>query len=103
VYVRPGQPAALTAKIFAYELGHAVDFTCMTTASRRAYLTARGATGTRWLAPNLSPEQRYGSGDLSDTFSVWATGSTAYYSSTVGPVPSAAALRGLSSYWACAL
>ena len=101
VYVRPGQPAALTAKIFAYELGHAVDFTCLTPSTRRSYLAARGAVHTHWFAPDLSPEQRYGSGDLADTFSAWATHSTPYYSSTVGPVPTPAALRALRAYWSC--
>ena len=103
LYIRDGQPVALTSKVIAYEIGHVIDFWCGTLQTRRTWLHDRHATArTHWWAPDTQPEWAYGSGDYADVFSLWATGSTLGYVSTVAPAPTTTQLEGLNKHFTCA-
>ena len=102
VYLRPGQTAALTAKIVAYEIGHVVDFWCNTLSTRRAWLHHRHAPAhAHWWAPDTRPEWAYGSGDFADVFSSWATGSDLGYVSTIASPPDPTQLTQLAHAFTC--
>lgn len=86
IYRTPGEPDALLRKVLAYEIAHAIDVTYLTDADHTAWLRARHAPPTEtWWAPNLAPENTYGSGDYADCLSAWATHSTAYWRSNLPP------------------
>lgn len=87
-----GEPKALQDKIFAYEVGHVIDVSCLSPFERRYWKHLRHLKG-QWYAPNYAPEQHYGAGDFADVWSEWATGSAAYFQ---GKRPSAHDLRVLA-------
>lgn len=91
LYEYPHEPPALVRKIAYYELGHVLDVDCLTNAQRRYWQHLRHLHGS-WYAPDLTPEQRYGSGDFADVYSRYMTG-PAYFQ---GHLRSARDLRSLA-------
>jgi hypothetical protein len=73
IYETPGEPKPLVRKVLAYETAHVLDVDCLTPGQRRYWQHLRHLRG-KWYAPDLAPEQRYGSGDFADVYSRWATG-----------------------------
>lgn len=65
--------ASLAKKVLAYETGHVLDVSCLSRRQRSDWQRWRHLHGT-WYAPDLAPENGYGSGDFADVYSAWATG-----------------------------
>lgn len=58
----------------AHEVGHMVDFECLTDADRSAILSARGRSTTAWFPVTSGDDRRWGVGDWAETFAETVTG-----------------------------
>lgn len=92
VFVRPGATSADLARIFAHELGHAVDVTKNSGDERRAWLAARGIENAAWWPGNGLADFSTGAGDFAEAFAVWQIGPDDYRGE-LGPPPTSEQLE----------
>lgn len=78
VFVRPGATSADLARIFAHELGHAVDVSKNTGDERRDWLAIRGVESAPWWPTNGAADFATGAGDFAEAFAVWQIGADDY-------------------------
>lgn len=88
VFVRPGATSSDLARIFAHELGHAVDVSKNDGDERRAWLAARGVETAAWWPGNGLADFSTGAGDFAEAFAVWQVGA-GDYRGELGPPPTA--------------
>lgn len=99
IYVRPDHSVDDVASILGHEIGHAVDYTHITTERRGQYLAARGLdAATPWNTCDLCPDYATGSGDFAEAFSAWLVGPDRWRGQ-LGPVPSRGELRALEPFF----
>lgn len=88
VFVRPGATSADLARIFAHELGHAVDVTKNDGDERREWLAIRGVESAPWWPVNGAADFSTGAGDFAEAFAVWQVGD-GDYRGELAPPPTA--------------
>lgn len=86
VFVRPGATSGDLARIFAHELGHAVDVTKNDGDERRSWLAIRDAESAPWWPGNGLADFATGAGDFAEAFAVWQVGD-GDYRGELGPPP----------------
>ena len=91
VFVRPGAQSSDLARIFAHELGHAVDVTMNTGEERQNWLDTRGVTDAQWWPGEGVADFATGAGDFAESFAVWQIGD-GDYRGELAPPPTAAQL-----------
>ena len=88
------ESAALLRHVMAHEMGHAYDAAHMTSASRAAYLAARGIpAGTPWFGCAYCTDFATPAGDFAETYSQWQRGSSDNRSRLAPPASAAALAR----------
>ena len=91
VYVSSRDSVRAVSYNLAHELGHAVDLTYSTRASRLAYRTIRGiAAATLWFGCGGCPDFATPSGDFAETFGLTVTDPAYDWRSQMGPRPTPA-------------
>ena len=75
VYARPQDDLDLLAYDIAHELGHAIDVTYNTTATRRQWMQLRGIqAGTAWFGCDRCSDYNTPAGDFAETFALMLCG-----------------------------
>ena len=92
VFVRPGATSADLARIFAHELGHAVDVSKNNGDERRAWLAIRGVETAPWWPNSGAADFATGAGDFAEAFAVWQVGDDDYRGE-LAPPPNAEQLE----------
>lgn len=92
VFVRPGATSADLARIFAHELGHAVDVSKNTGDERRAWLAIREVESAPWWPVDGAADFATGAGDFAEAFAVWQVGDSDYRGE-LAPPPTAEQLE----------
>jgi hypothetical protein len=91
VYVSSGDTARAVSYDLAHEIGHAVDLTYSTRASRLAYRSIRGIpAATLWFGCGDCPDFATPSGDFAESFGLIVTDPGFDWRSKMGPRPTAA-------------
>lgn len=99
VFVSPSQSTQGLRVTLAHELAHALDDKVGTTASRRAYLVARGVSpSTPWLPCAGCGDFGVGAGDFAEVFALFVAGPGDFRSRLAGE-PSSAALDRLAPFF----
>jgi hypothetical protein len=81
------QSDALLRHVVAHELGHAYDTTRMTTATRHAWMAARGIpAGTDWYGCSGCTDFATPAGDFAEVYAQWARGASSNRSEIAGDV-----------------
>jgi hypothetical protein len=89
VFVRPGDDADSLARVFAHELGHAVDVTLNSGDDRRDWLQQRGITDGTWWPGGGQADFASGAGDFAEAFAYWQLRDTDIRSEVAGTPTSA--------------
>lgn len=75
VFVRPGDDAASLARVFAHEIGHAIDVSYNRPQDRAAWLDIRGLdASTPWWPESRSADFHTGAGDFAESVAYWLLG-----------------------------
>ena len=91
VYVSSGDSARMVSYDLAHEIGHAVDLTYSTRASRLAFRSIRGIpAATLWFGCGDCPDFATPSGDFAESFGFIVTDPAFDWRSKMGPRPTAA-------------
>lgn len=99
VYVSDRHSAQGLRVTIAHELGHALDAAVGTTASRRAYLVARGlSASTPWLPCRGCSDFASGAGDFAEVFALQVAGRGDFRSQLAGE-PTPAELQRLAPFF----
>lgn len=87
VFVKDGDDVARVARVFAHELGHAVDVTLNTPAERRAWLAERGVdANTPWWPGSGRADFQTGAGDFAEVFAASQVGEDDFKSTVKGTI-----------------
>jgi hypothetical protein len=82
------QSDELLRHVMAHELGHAYDTARMTTATRKAWLSARSIpSGTNWYGCSGCSDFATPAGDFAEVYAQWARGASTNRSRLAGDVP----------------
>lgn len=84
IFVRPGDDVDSLARVFAHELGHAVDVTLNSTEDRRAWLEQRDIGGDTWWPQAGQADFSSGAGDFAEAFAYWQLRDTPIRSELAG-------------------
>ena len=88
VYVRANETARSISYNLAHEIGHAVDLTASTRASRHAYRNIRGIpAATPWFGCRDCPDFATPAGDFAEAFALIVTDPAFDWRSRMGPRP----------------
>ncbi len=71
IFVRPGDDADSLARVFAHELGHAVDVTLNSGNDRRSWLEQREVADEPWWPQAGRADFTSGAGDFAEAFAYW--------------------------------
>lgn len=84
IFVRPGDDVDSLARVFAHELGHAVDVTLNSGDDRRAWLEQREVADEAWWPQPGRADFRSGAGDFAEAFAYWQLRDTVVRSEIAG-------------------
>jgi hypothetical protein len=99
IYVRPGDDARMLASDIAHELGHAIDLTYNTSATRDEWKKARGIEASEpWFGCNKCSDYKTPAGDFAETFSFLLMGPP-YFNSRIAPRPTPAQIPLLAAFF----
>ena len=87
IYARPSDDSRKVAYDIAHELGHAIDMTFSTAATRRTWMTLRGIDPqTPWFGCNRCSDFNTPAGDFAETFAFLLLGSGSF-AGRIAPPP----------------
>jgi hypothetical protein len=99
VYARPSDDSRRVAYDIAHELGHAIDLTFNTDATRRKWMTLRGINPqTEWFGCDRCTDFGTPAGDFAETFAFLLLGPGNYYS-RMAPPPTAEQIPALKPFF----
>ena len=98
IYARPSDDSRMVAYDIAHELGHAVDLTLNTAASRRKWMTLRGINPeTPWFGCDRCSDYNTPAGDFAETFAFLLLG-PGHFSGRIAPPPRLEQLPALRAF-----
>jgi hypothetical protein len=99
IYARPQDNARLLAFDIAHELGHAIDMTRNTGATRRKWMKARGIDPSiPWFGCSGCSDFNTPAGDFAESFALFLLG-PGHFSGRIAPPPSAEQIPALASFF----
>jgi hypothetical protein len=99
IYLRPSDPPSLVAYDIAHELGHAIDLTFNTKASRQKWMQLRGIDPSlAWFGCDACSDFKTPAGDFAEIFAFLLFG-PGHFASKLAPPPSAGQIPALSTFF----
>jgi hypothetical protein len=99
VYARPSDDSRRVAYDIAHELGHAIDFTFNTAATRRRWMAVRGIDpATLWFGCDRCTDFSTPAGDFAETFALLLLG-PGNFSGRIAPPPTADQIPALRPFF----
>ena len=99
IYVRPGDDYRLLAYDIAHELGHAIDLTFNTDATRKIWMKERGIeAGTAWFGCSGCSDYATPAGDFAESFATLLLGS-GHFAGRLAPTPTLAQIPDLQLFF----
>ena len=99
IYARPNDSARLLAYDIAHELGHAIDMSRNTGATRKEWMKARGIDpATPWFGCSGCSDFSTPAGDFAETFALFLLG-PGHFEGRIAPAPPKQQIPALASFF----
>ena len=99
IYLRPNDPPRLVAYDIAHELGHAIDLTFNTKASRQKWMAIRGIDPSMvWFGCDACSDFKTPAGDFAESFAYLLLG-PGHFASKLAPPPSPEQVSALAPFF----